>query len=268
MKIYISVVSHGHEQLITEIGCLAELSKRAEIEIIIKNNKPFSSSELIDLCEGHNIHLLDQCYGLGFGENNNYVYQWCSENLGIADDDWFLVLNPDVLVNSSSIIELVNRAVENKNQLATLNLFKDSDYTVYDNCIRLFPSLLDFISSYIGLGNKTILNKATIDKEQKVDWAAGSFLLFKASLYRGLGGFDPKYFMYCEDIDICWRAQKLKTTSLVFYPDIKAIHYAEHANRSLFSKHFIWHVKSMIRYLFISYNLCKPYINKHSHFKN
>jgi N-acetylglucosaminyl-diphospho-decaprenol L-rhamnosyltransferase len=259
MKIYISVVSHGHEKLISEIGCLAKLSEHTQIEIVIKNNVPLISHSLTNLVNENNIHLLDECYGLGFGENNNYVYKWCVENLSMLDDDWFLVLNPDVLVDASSIIDLANRAVDNCHELATINLYKNNEYTVYDNCIRTFPTLLDFVSSYIGLGNKTILEKKNIFNEQKVDWAAGSFLLFKSSLYRDLGGFDPNYFMYCEDIDICWRAQKLKVKSLVYYPDIRAIHYAEHANRSLFSKHFIWHVKSMIRYLLIAYRIIKPF---------
>ena len=61
-----------------------------------------------------------------------------------------------------------------------------------------------------------------MDKVLAVDWAAGSFLLFKASLFRKLGGFDPGYFMYCEDIDICWRAQKLFNQQLLFNPNIKA----------------------------------------------
>mgnify|MGYP003385109483 CR=1 FL=1 len=259
MKIYISVVSHGHEKLISEIGCLAKLSEHLQIEIIIKNNAPLISHSLTSLAKKNTIHLLDECYGLGFGENNNYVYKWCVDNLSMFEDDWFLVLNPDVLVDASSIIDLVNRAVSNCHELATINLYKDNEYQIYDNCVRTFPTLLDFVSSYIGLGNKTILDKKNIFNEQKVDWAAGSFLLFKSSLYRDLGGFDPNYFMYCEDIDICWRAKRLKGKSLMFYPDIKAIHFAEHANRSFFSKHFIWHVKSMFRYLLITYKFIKPY---------
>jgi GT2 family glycosyltransferase len=259
MKIFISVVSHNHEKLISELGCLANLSKSNQFEIIIKNNIRSKTNSLLLQSKEKNIHLLDDCYGLGFGENNNYVYQWCIEKLSMSDDDWFLVLNPDVLVDATSILNVVKRAIDNSNELATINLYKDDKHQVYDNCVRQFPTLVDFISSYIGLGNKTIIDKRYVVKEQKVDWAAGSFLLFKSSLYRELGGFDIGYFMYCEDIDICWRAQKLQAKQLMFYPDIKAVHYAEHANRSLFSKHFIWHIKSMMRYLLISYKIFKPY---------
>ena len=263
MKIFISVVSHGHENLIVDLNCLKALSQDNNFEIIIKNNIPLDEDALKALSSKKNIHLLDESYGLGFGENNNYVFNWCCKNLDLQPTDWFLVLNPDVLVDAASIVELVQKAQQSRIELATINLYKDNEYTVYDNCVRNFPTLVDFISSYVGLGNKTILDKKKILKEQNVDWAAGSFLLFRSSLYHDLAGFDPNYFMYCEDIDICWRAQQLEGKSLVFYPEIKAIHFAEHANRSLFSKHFIWHVKSMLRYLLITYKIIKPFqINK------
>lgn len=259
MKIFISVISHHHEKIISNLGCLAILAECGQFEIIIKSNTILETNFSLLFCGKQNVHLLDESYGLGFGENNNFVFQWCIDKLAMSDDDWFLVLNPDVLVDVTSLVDLVKRTIKERNELSTINLYKDDKYTVYDNCVRKFPTLIDFISSYVGLGNKTIYDKSIIQKERKVDWAAGSFLLFKASLYRELGGFDKGYFMYCEDIDICWRANKLKSEQLTFYPDIRAIHYAEHANRSFFSKHFVWHVKSMIRYLLMTYKVCKPY---------
>ncbi len=40
-----------------------------------------------------------------------------------------------------------------------------------------------------------------------MEWVAGSFIAFKSSSYRKVQGFDENYFMYCEDIDICYRAK-------------------------------------------------------------
>jgi hypothetical protein len=82
-----------------------------------------------------------------------------------------------------------------------------------------------------------------------VDWAAGSFLLFRSGMYTELNGFDTSYFMYCEDIDICWRAKVKVKSPVVYLPHIKALHYAKHANRNVFSKHFYWHVKGVLRFL-------------------
>jgi GT2 family glycosyltransferase len=180
----------------------------------------------------------------------------------MKDDDWFLVLNPDVFIDSNSLQQIVELSDKNSHQLTTVNLYKDSAYLSFDNCVRLFPSFFDFLFSFLGFKNKTIVDKSNSDSVNCVDWAAGSFLLFKSKLYNDLGGFDPNYFMYCEDIDICWRAQKLQEKFLFFYSEIKAIHYAQHANRSLLSIHFVWHIKSILRYILITNRLIKPYKDK------
>ncbi len=262
IKIFVAVVSHGHEKLISKLSCLSALSKQVELTVVLKNNVNLIDSTLPLFAKENEISFIDEMYGLGFGENNNYIYNWCVEYLGLSDDDFFLVLNPDVSVDFDSILSVVRSAIAFKSELSTVNLYKDKMFNVQDDCVRSFPSLVDFIMSYVGLGNKTIIDKSAIYSPQSVDWAAGSFLLFRASLYRKLGGFDSGYFMYCEDIDICWRAQMIFNQKLLFYPNIKAIHFSQHANRKLFSKHFVWHVKSMFRYLLMRYGLRKPFLNK------
>lgn len=256
--IYISVVSHGHDDLILELGCLPQLEKHSDIKVILKNNYQHIDTNLAKFCQSNNIDFIDEAYGLGFGENNNYIFNYAVNALGLTDDDYFLVLNPDVCVEPAAILSAVKAAQEASSELTTLNLFKDENFEFFDNCVRKFPSAFDFLSSYVGLGNKTILDKSKVTKAMQTDWAAGSLLLFKASLYKKLCGFDSSYFMYCEDIDICWRAQKMFNQKLMFFPQIKAIHYAQHANRSFFSKHFVWHIKSMFRYLIMFYGFRKP----------
>jgi N-acetylglucosaminyl-diphospho-decaprenol L-rhamnosyltransferase len=261
MKIFISVVSHGHEKLIPELDCLSKLSLDDDVTVILKNNTALKDNSLFEYCKSNNIELLDEQYNLGFGENNNYIFDYAVKNLGLQGDDLFLVLNPDVFISHHCLISLVELFVLQKVELATINLFNDDKFSLPDNCVRSFPFFWDFLSSYIGLGNSTIVDKKIVVDSVNVDWAAGSFLLFKASLYDGLGGFDIGYFMYCEDIDICWRSQKLLNQPLKFFPNIKAVHYAQHENRKLFSKHFYWHVKSMFRYLLMHYSIRKPHIN-------
>ncbi|WP_017026544.1 hypothetical protein, partial [Vibrio rumoiensis] len=140
--------------------------------------------------------------------------------------------------------------------IAAINLFKDYDKTSYDNSVRSFPSFLQFVSSFLGGKNTSILDKKSILKPTNVDWAAGSFLAFKASYYKKLGGFDENYFMYCEDIDICYRSMKMGSP-VMYYPQFEAIHLAKHANRKILSRHFYWHVSSVIRFLMTKVGLTK-----------
>lgn len=64
--------------------------------------------------------------------------------------------------------------------LATINLFRNEELTIYDNAIRKFPSLIDFVKSYMIGKNTTIIDKSKIHQPEYVDWAAGSFLILRA----------------------------------------------------------------------------------------
>lgn len=253
MSVYISVVSHSHSNIIREIDCLPELAN--EFQLVVKNNT--HDPDLNDYCKGTSIQLLDSEYNCGFGANNNIVFNYCIKHLGMKGNDYFIVLNPDIDISIATVQDLVERMKKTGNNLSSINLYKDRQHNEFDNSVRNFPTLSTFFKSYLGMGNETIIDKSKINDDCHVDWAAGSFLAFKSALYQELGGFDEGYFMYCEDIDICYRSVQLQKP-LVFYPNIKAVHLAKHANRKLFSKHFYWHVKSVIRFMLAKNQLIKP----------
>lgn len=253
MAIYISVVSHAHGSIIKEIDCIKELA--AEFHLVIKNNT--QDPVLTDYCHNTKIHIVDKEYGCGFGANNNIAFSYCVNQLGMKAEDHFIVLNPDIDISVSTIRNLVDKMRETDTYLASINLYKDREHTVYDNSVRHFPTLATFFKSYLGMGNETIIDKNTIKDECNVDWAAGSFLAFQSGHYLELKGFDDGYFMYCEDIDICFRSAS-RRKPLVYFPNFKAVHLAKHANRKLFSKHFYWHVKSVIRFMLAKNKLVKP----------
>jgi GT2 family glycosyltransferase len=244
MSVFISVVSHGHGELIKKLACLSKLAEK--YIVVVKINQ--EELGLVQYFEENNIRYIDKLYGIGFGHNNNEVYKYCKDHLYMKEDDYFLVQNPDVIADMDSIDELIKLMLINNSQLAGVNLFKDDECLVPDNSIRHFPSFSHFTKSFLGIGNSSIINKELVKEAKEVDWIAGSFLAFKSSHYARLKGFDEGYFMYCEDIDICYRSNML-SVPVIFYPQIKIQHLTGLANRSIFSKHFYWHVHSAIRFL-------------------
>jgi len=250
MSVFISVVSHGHGELIKQLSCLATLAKK--FTVVVKLN--LEERTLIPYLEQNRIQYIDEQYGIGFGHNNNVVYSYCKKTLDMNEHDFFIVFNPDLISDLQQIDKLVHYMSKNEVKMASVNLFKDEKFILPDNSIRNFPTLSQFIKSFVGLGNSAIIDKGTVTNPIQVDWAAGSFLAFKASHYSLLKGFDEGYFMYCEDIDICYRSSLLGER-IIFHPEIKMQHLAEHANRSILSKHFYWHVSSVIRFLMTKVNL-------------
>ncbi|OTA19169.1 glycosyltransferase [Xenorhabdus beddingii] len=242
-KIYISIVSHNHEKIIKKINCLPNLSKK--FTVILKSN---TEEDIADYCNIHNIIHLGPTKPLGFGENNNLIFDYCKSNLEMGENDYFIILNPDVDITIESMNKLVSSMSHDNVMFSTINLYKDYNYQLHDYSIRRFPTLTDFIFSFIGFKNKTKIEKEKIASPCNVDWAAGSFLAFRVDAFERANGFNPKYFMYCEDIDICLRL-KINGLNLTYYPNILAIHLAQHKNRNIFSKHFFWHLKSSMLYL-------------------
>jgi N-acetylglucosaminyl-diphospho-decaprenol L-rhamnosyltransferase len=244
VSVFISVVSHGHGDLIEKLSCLSNLAK--EYHVVVKLNTEEQS--FVSYLENHKIKYINDNYGLGFGHNNNIVYSYCSSELNMNREDVFVVLNPDVVCTVEEVESLVFSMDLLNSSISCVNLFKDNEHTIPDNSIRSFPTLLQFVKSFLGLGNPAVIEKNTITQPINVDWAAGSFLAFKAYHYFNLKGFDERYFMYCEDIDICYRSKQLGM-SITFFPNIKMQHLAEHANRTILSKHFYWHVVSVCRFI-------------------
>ncbi|MCE9686735.1 glycosyltransferase family 2 protein [Shewanella sp. AS16] len=243
----ISVVSHNHFDLIKKIGCLGRLSSLDFVTIIIKTN---TNENIKEYCLENNIYYIEDHPNLGFGENNNKVFEFCKKEFDCSDDDYFIVMNPDVELSVQSCIKLYNSLEVMKPNVAAINLYKDLNFSEHDYSIRLFPKFSTFIKSFFGFGNSTLYKKEVLTNPTDVDWAAGSFLAFKFGFYDELSGFDTRYFMYCEDVDICFRASLLGTR-VKYFPGVKAIHYAQHNNRKLFSKHFFWHVYSSILFLIV-----------------
>ena len=84
------------------------------------------------------------------------------------------------------------------------------------------------------------------------DWVAGMLMLFRSSIFSHIGGFDERYFMYCEDADICTRIVNAKH-KIIACLSAAVIHNAQRESHRSFS-HLWWHLKSMCRY-FLTHSL-------------
>lgn len=139
-KIFISIISHNHFSVIKKLDCVKKLNEN--FNLVIKSN--IKDEELKIYCIENNITYLESSCPVGFGENNNSVYSYCSNVLGMKHSDYFIVMNPDLYITNQNVSELINLMSTMQISLSTINLFRDNDYEVPDNSVRNFPSLIDF----------------------------------------------------------------------------------------------------------------------------
>jgi hypothetical protein len=85
------------------------------------------------------------------------------------------------------------------------------------------------------------------------DWLAGMFLLLRGDIFQKVKGFDEKFFLYYEDVDLCWRLRR-DGFQVVQDRSISVVHDARRESRRnlRFAR---WHLASMARYLIKTRNI-------------
>lgn len=248
MRLFISVVSHDHTEDIIH-NLQPHRLQGEQVHVTVLANQ--ADSTLKRYCQQHQLSYLQNETPQGFGANHNKVFRYCREKLGLQNQDWFLVLNPDVLVSPQAIDDLVLSLRDYYPRLAATNLFKDEEFKTLEGSVRRFPYLWDFFGSLVFKSTRTTIKRQDLKNPCHVDWASGAFLVFEAALYATLGGFDERYYLYCEDVDICWRACKLYGVRTLYLPHIKAVHAGRRDSHKSINRNMLWHIFSAFRFSWV-----------------
>ena len=232
--ISISIVSHNQGLLISKLLSDLQMHCSKEIEVILTVNTneklPFTKSDFnFPLC------LIQNKEKKGFGTNHNKAFNH-------AKGQFFCVLNPDIRLNANPFPALIN-CFENKTVGVAAPLIKDENGKIAENA-RKFPTPLILIK-------KLLPTKRKYDYSIGLDifspdWVGGMFMLFPYKVFKEIGGFDEKYFLYYEDVDLCARL-KLYGYKIIHYPFVSAIHKAHYDSHHNI-RYLTWHIFSIIRF--------------------
>jgi GT2 family glycosyltransferase len=130
---------------------------------------------------------------LGYAEANNI-------GANLAKGKYLFILNPDTVVDAHFLIDLVAEAQMNPR----LAVAQPAVYLL-KNSQQL--NLTGKETHYLGFDWIKNYQSTALPPNQVIHSFSGSGFLILASLFNGLGGFDPKYFMYYEDTDLSWRIE-------------------------------------------------------------
>jgi N-acetylglucosaminyl-diphospho-decaprenol L-rhamnosyltransferase len=216
--------------LITKLLFFDEVS-----QIILTCNIP----EKIVLPDDSRILRIDNLTPKGFGANHNNAFNFTN---GL----WFVVLNPDVILLDNPFPQLLS--IANKFEFGVFSPIAINSLGVSEDSWRKFPTFFSlFRKLFCGFEGRYDLPSASLSSPFKVDWVSGLFMIFNYSVYRSLGGFDEKYFLYYEDVDICARAW-LSDIPVIACPSVRVIHDAQRSSHTNL-KYMRWHIFSMFRFL-------------------
>lgn len=235
MSICLSMVSHQQAALANLF--LADLSRSPELDrTVVIENLPEATVLQVP---GGALHLVN-ARPMGFAENHNQAFAWCEQ-------PFFCVANPDIRLPNNPFPGLLS-CFDDPRVGVVAPLVLNPTGQVEDNA-RRFPSPWNLLIKGLG-GHDGRYDVRKFDPALNVpvEWAAGMFLLFRAEAFREVGGFDDKFHLYYEDVDICTRMWKAGW-KVMLKPDVSVVHAAQRASRSN-PQYTAWHASSMARYFF------------------
>jgi N-acetylglucosaminyl-diphospho-decaprenol L-rhamnosyltransferase len=143
--------------------------------------------------------------GMGGGTNRGVA--------ALAPIEYVLVANPDVVVHQGAIATLVDALDAHPDWGIVGPTILTEAQTPYPS-VRRFPTVGDAVGHAM-LGRLWPTNPFTRRYREQgaaadgtADWVSGSCFLIRRELFEQLGGFDERYFMFAEDMDLCWRARQ------------------------------------------------------------
>lgn len=227
----VSIVSHGHGRMVGDL--VASIQTFPEVgRILLTRNTP--DSDGVD--EAENTLIINNLKPKGFGANHNAAFSR-------ADAPWFCVLNPDIKLPINpfpALLASLNGCSASLMAPSVVNSGGDPE-----DSVRHFPNVKQLASKLLGRHD----GRYTLQPNQgitPVDWVAGMFMLFRAEDFKVIGGFDEKFFLYYEDVDICTRLWKTGHSVMVC-PQVQVVHDAQRASHQSW-RYMRWHATSMARY--------------------
>ena len=227
IDISIIIVSYNTKKL--TLKCLRSVYEQTngisfEV-IVVDNNSTDNSAESISEYYPDCI-LIPLKENIGFARANNLAAKG-------ASGDYLLLLNPDTIVMDGAIQRLLDFAQKNPDNLIYGGRTLYADLSLNPTSCWRRPTLWSLFCYAVGL-TSIFRRNALLDPESYgawprdtvriVDIVTGCFLLIDKKFWDCLGGFDPQFFMYGEDADLCLRAAA-KGAKPVITPDATIIHY-------------------------------------------
>jgi GT2 family glycosyltransferase len=185
---------------------------------------------------------------VGYGAGHNLA-------LADADSDYHLVLNPDVVLDHYALARAL-RFMQTHPDVGMLAPAVSAPDHSPQYLAKRYPAVLDLALRGFAPGSVQRLFRARLERYEMrdragaepvddVEVASGCFMFLRRALARSLGGFDPAFFLYFEDFDLCVRLRAQAKIALV--PGVKIVHHGGFAARKGL-RHVAWFGRGALRF--------------------
>lgn len=215
------------------------------LEVVLADNGSTDGS--VQAAVGPGVRLLETGGNLGYGK---------AANLGASGfgGDWLVVANPDVTWEPGALDELLAAGARHPRAGCLGPAIRTPDGQLYPSA-RAFPSLGRGTGHALfgwwwpaNPWTRAYRAEQGSPVEGTTGWLSGSCMLLRREAFEAVGGFDPTYFMYCEDMDLCRRLGEAGWSS-VYVPSAVITHTGGHATSRSAGPMLREHHRALYRYL-------------------
>lgn len=233
----LSIVTLNYKKKDLTIACMqslykqfASLFEKNQLELIIVDNDsqddsvPVLKKAIIEN-KYKNITVIANATNAGFGTG-------CNVGANAAKGEFILFQNNDTVVEDDGIWKMAEYLSANP-QISILGgqlrNFDGSPQASSGKFYTLFNAGLLLLG-----GQRFGLVDASPTSIVPVDWVKGALMMIRKKAFEKLGGFDEQIFMYTEDMELCYRAQKMGM-KIYFYPDVLVKHKDQGSTNKTFA---------------------------------
>jgi GT2 family glycosyltransferase len=236
------VVSHGHAAELREL--LPALRPQVD-SIVIVANVPGSAAGVPD-----DVRVLENPTPLGFAANAN-------RGIAATTGEWVVLVNPDA-VPAPNAVETLRAFAETRPRCGVAGprmLNPDGSWqpsrrrfpTVAGTLVRRTP--LRLVLAPFERQRAHYLLDERPSEPVPADWMLGAFVLLRRAMLDELGGFDPRFRLYGEDIDLCYRAARAGWERWYVPAAVVRHAYDRASDRRLLTRRTLWHWRGILRFV-------------------
>lgn len=236
VELSIVVLVFNTEKLIE--GCIKSLigQYKAELEqnifeIIVVDNASmdnsirFAKNALGKIKNKKSFTILENKENFGFSKGNNIGAKR-------SKGKYILFLNSDTIVEDRGFLEMVRYLKNNKDVGILGAKMKNQDGSEQPS-VGVFYNLPNVFAMLFGW-ERLGMFRSSPNHIKSVDWVSGASMMVKKELFEKFGGFDENFFMYVEDMEICFRVKK-SGLLVNFFPNIKISHVSHGSSNRKFA---------------------------------
>jgi N-acetylglucosaminyl-diphospho-decaprenol L-rhamnosyltransferase len=248
IRISTIIVTYNSSYIIAD--CLHSLMNAIPVEgseiIVVDNASSDKTLEIVKGFKGH-VKTISSEENVGFAGGVN-------RGIFISGGEYILLINPDLMINSKCLEGMMDflESYEKVGAAGVKLVYPDGRR---QPSRRRYPVLRGVLANRIGMMKNIfgteildhyLMEDASNTEPEEVEWLIGACMMFRRKALQEVGLFDEDFFLYFEDADWCYRAQR-KGWKVFYLPQFEAIHLYQRESTQGANKQLYWHIKSLAR---------------------